>query len=100
MSTFVFAKFTIHDPAGYERYVALATPIFIREKVIIHASDNAPYPLSPNMKADKVVLLEFRDQSHYQHFFTQADYMEAAKIRDAASTISATMFKRFKIPSS
>ena len=98
MPTFVFAKFTIHDRARYERYVSLATPIFIREKVIIHASDNAPQPLSPDMKADKVVLLEFRNQSHYKHFFSQADYMEAAKIRDAASAMSATMFERFKMP--
>ena len=98
MSTFVFAKFTIHDRAKYERYVSLATPIFIREKVIIHASDNAPQPLSSDMKADKVVLLEFKDQAHYKHFFSQADYMEAAKIRDAASTISATVFERFKMP--
>ena len=98
MSTFVFAKFTIHDQAGYARYVKLATPIFMREKVIIHASDEAPMPLSPDMKADKVVLLEFRDQAHFKHFFSQADYVEAAKIRDAASTISATVFERFKMP--
>lgn len=98
MSTFVFAKFAIHDRAGYERYVALATPIFMREKVKIHASDDAPQPLSPDMKADKVVLLEFRDPEHYKHFFSQADYMEAAKIRDAASTLSATMFERFEMP--
>ena len=99
MSTFVFAKFAIHDPAGYSNYVKLATPIFIREKVIIHASDEAPLALTPDMKADKVVLLEFRDQEHFKHFFSQTDYMEAAKIRDAASTISATVFERFKLPS-
>jgi uncharacterized protein (DUF1330 family) len=98
MSTFIFAKFAIHDRAGYDRYVALATPIFMREKVIIHASDNAPQALSPDMKTDKVVLLEFRDSTHYKNFFSQADYMEAAKVRDAASTISATVFERFEIP--
>jgi uncharacterized protein (DUF1330 family) len=98
MSTFVFAKFAIHDRAGYSYYVELATPIFIREKVIIHASDEEPLALSPDMKADKVVLLEFRDYAHFEYFFSQADYMEAAKIRDAASTISATVFERFKMP--
>jgi len=50
------------------------------------------------MQADKVVLLEFRDQSHFKHFFSQIDYIEAAKIRDAASTISATVFERFEMP--
>jgi len=99
MPKFVFAKFAIHDRAGYARYVDLATPIFMREKVIIHASDDEPRSLSPDMKADKVVLLEFKDSDHFKHFFSQPDYMEAAKIRDAASTISATVFERFEMPS-
>ena len=98
MSTLVFAKFAINDHVGYSRYVALATPIFVRENVIIHASDKEPQALSPDMQADKVVLLEFRDHSHFKHFFSQIDYIEAAKIRDAASTISATVFERFEMP--
>jgi len=98
MPTFVFAKFAIHDRPGYEHYVTTATPIFMREKVIVHASDNAPQALSPDMKADKVVLLEFKDRDHFKHFFSQADYIEAAKVRDAASSISATVFERFEMP--
>ena len=98
MPTFVFAKFAIHDRRGYEHYVTTATPIFMREKVIVHASDNAPQALSPDMKADKVVLLEFKDRDHFKHFFSQADYIEAAKVRDAASSISATVFERFEMP--
>ena len=98
MPTLVFVKFAIHDPAGYARYVELATPIFMRGKVIIHASDDRPQALSPDMKADKVVLLEFRDRTHYKHFFSQADYMEVAKSRDAASTLSATVFERYEMP--
>ena len=50
------------------------------------------------MKADKVVLLEFKDRDHFKHFFSQADYIEAAKVRDAASSISATVFERFEMP--
>ena len=49
--------------------------------------DENPQALSSDMQADKVVLLEFRDHSHFKHFFSQSDYIEAAKIRDAASTI-------------
>jgi len=97
MSLFVFAKFAIHDRAVYERYVSAATPIFMREKVKVHGSDDAPRALTPDMAADKNVLLEFRDHAHVKEFFSQPDYMEAAKIRDAASTMSATMFERFEI---
>ena len=96
MSLFVFAKFAIHDRAGYERYVSLATPIFIREKVKVHGSDDAPQALTPDMAADKNVLLEFRDKAHFDNFFAQEDYTAAAKIRNAASKMSATLFERFE----
>ena len=100
MSTFVFAKFEISDQSGYDRYVALATPIFMREKVRVHASDTSPKALTLDMAADKVVLLEFRDRAHFKHFFEQADYMEAAKIRDGASKMSATVFERLEMAGS
>lgn len=95
MSVFVLAHFQIHDPTGYSRYVKIATPIFMREGVKVLANDEAPVPISPGLDVDKAVLLEFRDDAHYKHFFTQADYIEAAKRRDAASTITAMKFKRF-----
>lgn len=95
MSTFVLAYFQIHDKAGYTRYVELATPIFMREGVKILGNDEAAVPISPGLKVDKAVLLEFRDLDHYKHFFSQPDYIEAAKHRDAASTITAMRFERF-----
>lgn len=95
MSVFVFAQFQIHDKSGYAKYVELATPIFMREGVKILGNDEAPVPISPGLNVDKAVLLEFRDMAHYKHFFTQADYMAAAKHRDAASTITAVKFERF-----
>ena len=95
MSIFVFAQFQIHDKAGYAKYVQLATPIFMREGVKVLANDEAPVPISPGLEVDKAVLLEFRDKAHYKHFFSQADYMEAATHRDAASIITAMRFERF-----
>jgi uncharacterized protein (DUF1330 family) len=95
MTTFVLAHFTIHDRAGYDRYVALATPIFMREGVKILANDEAPIAMTPNMKADKIVLLEFRDDAHMQAFFALPDYVAAAEHRNSASTLSAVKFDRF-----
>ncbi len=95
MSIFVFAQFQIHDKVGYAKYVELATPIFMREGVKVLGNDEAPVPLSPGLKIDKAVLLEFRDQAHCKHFFTQADYRDAAKHRDAASKVTAVQFERF-----
>lgn len=95
MSQFVFAYFTIHNRAEYDRYVELAKPIFIREGVKVHANDEVPVPMTPNIKADKAVLLEFRDSLHMKTFFALPDYMEAAKHRDAGTIMSIIRFKRF-----
>ena len=97
MSVFVLAKFSIHDQAGYARYVELATPIFMREGVKILANDVAPVPMTPDMAADKIVLLEFRDNAHMQSFFALPDYMAAVERRNAASKLSAVKFDRFSM---
>ena len=96
MSQFVFTFFTIHDRAEYDRYVALATPIFMREGVKVHANDEAPIPMSADIKADKAVLLEFRGGDHMKNFFALPDYMAAAKHRDAGTKMSIIRFKRFQ----
>jgi uncharacterized protein (DUF1330 family) len=69
---------------GIHAMLSLLHLYLCEKKVIIHASDENPQALSSDMQADKVVLLEFRDHSHFKHFFSQSDYIEAAKIRDAA----------------
>ena len=95
MTQFVFTFFTIHDRAEYDLYVAAATPIFIREGVKVLANDEAPIPMTPDIKADKTVLLEFRDETHMREFFAQEDYQAAAKHRDAGTKMSIIRFKRF-----
>jgi len=96
MTQFVFAHFTIHDRAEYDRYAELATPIFMREGVKFHANDEAPVPMSPGLVADKVVLMEFRDDAHMKHFFALPDYIEAGKHRDAGTKMTIIRFKRFE----
>lgn len=96
MKKLLLAHFQIHDREGYARYVELATPIFMREGVRILGNDENPVAMTPNMKADKVVLLEFRDAAHMKAFFELPDYNAAAKQRNAASTLSAVTFDRFQ----
>ena len=54
--------------------------------------------MTQNMKADKAVLLEFRDNAHMKRFFELEDYKAAAVHRDGASTLSAMKFERFELP--
>jgi len=95
MSLFLFAFFEIHDRPTYEKYMAAAKPIFMREGVNVLANDEAPIPMSPGIKADKVVLLEFRDEAHMRAFFALPDYIEAGKFRDASTTMNIIRFDRF-----
>lgn len=95
MTQFVFTFFTIHDRAEYDRYVELATPIFIREGVKVLANDEAPVAMSPGLEADKAVLLEFRDGGHMKSFFELEDYKAAAVHRDAGTKMTIIRFKRF-----
>jgi len=80
---------------GVVAIVELATPIFIREGVNILGNDMSPVALTPDMQADKIVLLEFRDDAHMDAFFKLPDYIEAAKHRLAASKMSGVKFERF-----
>lgn len=95
MSLFLFAFFEIHDRPTYEKYMHAAGPIFMREGVKIHANDEAPVPMSPGIKADKAVLMEFRDEAHMRDFFAKPDYIEAGKHRDASTTMNIIRFERF-----
>lgn len=96
MSHFIYAQMQIHDRERYALYMNAATPIFIREGVKVHAADDAPRPSSPEVKVDKVVLLEFRDKAHMKDFFALPDYIKAGIDRDASTTMNTMVFERFK----
>ena len=94
MSVFTLALIDIHDAERYQLYADKAAEIFTREKVKVHAVDDSPYFMG-DIKAGRVVLLEFNDKAHRKAFFQLPDYIEAGKHRDAASTIRTIAFDRF-----
>jgi len=94
MSLFLYAQMEINDRERYKLYMNAAGPIFMREGVKVHAADDNPKPSSPEMKVDKVVLLEFRDKAHMKAFFMLPDYIEAGKDRDASTIMKTMMFER------
>ena len=48
---------------------------------------------------DKVVVMEFRDDAHMQHFFGLPDYQEAQIHRDKGVKMRTVKTKRFAVPS-
>jgi len=94
MSIFVFATAEYQNKAEYDRYVALATPIFIREGVQVLGNDEEAR--FGGLPGDKAILLEFRDEAHVSSFFALPDYQAAAKHRDAGAKMRMVRFKRFE----
>jgi len=94
MGVFTLALIDIHDRERYRLYEDKAAEIFMREKVKVHAVDDAPYFLG-DLKAGRVVLLEFNDKDHRKSFFELPDYIEAGKDRDAAANLRTIAFDRF-----
>lgn len=92
MSIFVFATAEFTDKAEYDQYVALATPIFIREGVNVLGNDEAAR--FAGIPGEKAILLEFRDPAHMKGFFELPEYQDAAKHRDAGAKMRMVTFKR------
>lgn len=97
MAIYLMSLIDIHDRVEYDKYAALAGPIFMREGVRVLGNDEAPSFMG-DVQADKAVLLEFRDKAHLKAFFALSDYAEAAKHRDAGTTMRVTRFNKFEIP--
>ncbi|MGB3455630.1 MAG: DUF1330 domain-containing protein [Litorimonas sp.] len=95
MSLIIVAFLDYIDEAEYKRYMEKAGPIFMREGVSLIVNDADPKPLTEGMEMDKVVVMEFRDQAHMQHFFGLPDYLEAQAHRDKGVRMRTVMTQRF-----
>jgi len=93
MSVFVFATAEYQNKSAYDRYVELATPIFMREGVQVLGNDEGAS--FSGLPGDKAILLEFRDGAHMKSFFELPDYQAAAKHRDAGAKMRMVRFRRF-----
>lgn len=95
MSTIVIALLDYVDRESYDTYIQKAGPIFMREGVKLIVNDEAPTFLTPEIKADKVVVMEFEDDAHMGRFFALPDYQDAAKHRDKGVTMRTIKVSRF-----
>lgn len=86
------------DEDEYQKYMDAAGPIFMREGVNFIVNDADPKPMTPNISMDKVVVAEFRDEAHMQHFFGLPDYKEAVKHRDKGVKMRTVITRRFEMP--
>lgn len=100
MSTVIIAFLDFIDHDEYGKYMAAAGPIFAREGVDLIVNDANPQVLTEGLKMDKVVVMEFRDDAHMQHFFGLPDYRAAQTHRDKGVRMRTVKVERFQMSES
>ena len=98
MSTILITLITFTDREEYAHYAAMAGKIFVAEGVKVHVNDEAPQVVAGQIDAEKVVVLEFRDDAHMAAVLGSDAYKAAMVHRDKAIKIRTLKVERFQMP--
>lgn len=92
---YAFAQLTITDRAAYDRYQARFMGVMKKFKGRLLAADEHPQVVEGQWDRDKVVLLEFPDESAFREWAESPEYTEIAKDRHAGSNAVVLLVKGF-----
>jgi uncharacterized protein (DUF1330 family) len=82
---YAIAQLTITDRAAYDRYQGQFMGVMKKFKGRLLAADEHPQVVEGTWDREKVVLLEFSDESAFYEWAESPEYMEIAKDRKAGS---------------
>ena len=85
------ALIDIHDPRGYEQYLAGFDEIFCKYKGRVVAVEDAPRVLEGNWPAKRTVLIKFPDDQELRRWYDSEEYQQLVKHRQAASVATAAI---------
>lgn len=86
MVAYVVARMTVHDPEKLREYADLAAPYTAQYGGRYLARGGELTNLERTICEDRVVIAEFPDKAAAVAMFSDQDYREVAKIREAAAT--------------
>jgi uncharacterized protein (DUF1330 family) len=92
---YAVAQLTITDRAAYDRYQARFMGVMKKFKGRLLAADEHPQVVEGQWDRDKVVLLEFPDESAFREWAESPEYTEIAKDRHAGSNAVVLLVKGF-----
>jgi uncharacterized protein (DUF1330 family) len=98
MSTILVTLITFIDQEEYAHYAAMAGKLFMAEGVKVHVNDENPERVAGDIAADKVVVLEFRDDAHMAKVLGSEAYQAAMVHREKAIKIRTLKVERFQMP--
>ena len=98
MSTILVTLITFTDRDEYAHYARMAGELFMAEGVQVHVNDESPEVVAGEIEADKVVVLEFRDDAHMRDVLGSEGYARAMVHREKAIRIRTLKVRRFPRP--
>jgi uncharacterized protein (DUF1330 family) len=88
VSCYFIALITIHDRAGYERYLAGFDEVFARYNGEVVAADDAVRVLNGQWPFGRTVVIRFPDESELLRWYESPAYQQLARQREVASVAS------------
>lgn len=85
MSCYFVARITIHDPAGYERYLDGFDEVFERFAGEVVAVDDEPTLLEGQWPCSRTVLIRFPSREEALRWYRSPGYQALAALRQAAA---------------
>lgn len=85
MTAYVVAQISIHDRAGYDRYVAGFMPVLQQYGGRLLAADEAPQALEGAWDRRKLILIAFADQDAARRWAGSPEYQAISKDRLAST---------------
>jgi uncharacterized protein (DUF1330 family) len=92
---YAVAQLTITDRASYNRYQQQFMGVMKKFKGRLLAADEHPQVIEGNWDRDKLVLLEFPDESAFREWAESPEYIEIAKDRHAGSNAVVLLVQGF-----
>jgi uncharacterized protein (DUF1330 family) len=93
MSVYAIAQLRITDRAAYDRYQARFMDVMKKFKGLLLAADEHPHVIEGSWDREKLVLLEFPDESTFREWAESPEYLEIARDRKAGSDAVVLLVK-------
>lgn len=91
MPCYFLARLTIHDPAGYARYLAGTDPLLARHGARVLAVDESPAVLEGNWPGTRTVLIAFPDEAAARAWYDSPEYQALARHRHGSASADAVL---------
>jgi uncharacterized protein (DUF1330 family) len=97
MSVYVIAQISITDRDFYNKYQSRFLDVFKKFKGTLLAADENPKTVEGVWNREKVILIEFPDETAFRDWAFSPEYREISKDRKAGSDGTVLLVKSFNL---